>query len=89
MIFNSLVVLITAGLTTAVIYSSLPLSVRVILTSVGFLIIAADAAWLNRFAWKNPRFLTYGPYEYLRESELAHEREMAQMAQPEIKTLPK
>lgn len=33
--------------------------------------------WLNYFAAKNPRFLAYGPREYLEESRLAHERQMA------------
>ena len=39
--------------------------------------IAAVTIWLNAFAAFNPRFLCYGPREYLRESELAHERRMA------------
>ncbi len=39
--------------------------------------IAAVTVWLNVFAAYNPRFLNYGPREYLRESELAHERQMA------------
>ncbi len=33
--------------------------------------------WLNYFAAKNPRFLAYGPREYLEESRLEHERRMA------------
>jgi hypothetical protein len=41
--------------------------------------IAAVTLWLNVFAAINPRFLAYGPREYLRESELAHEREMAKI----------
>jgi hypothetical protein len=40
-------------------------------------LIALIVAWLNYFAWKNPRFLAYGPEEYIRESELEHERRMA------------
>lgn len=39
--------------------------------------IAAVTVWLNAFAALNPRFLNYGPTEYLRESEMAHERRMA------------
>jgi hypothetical protein len=39
--------------------------------------IAAATIWLNVFAAINPRFLNYGPREYLRESEMDHERRMA------------
>src|SRR5665213_1330695 len=39
--------------------------------------IAAIAIWLNIMAAVKPRFLAYGPAEYLRESELRHERIMA------------
>ena len=35
--------------------------------------------WLNMFAVKNPRFLTYGPREYLRESEMSHARQLAEI----------
>lgn len=42
-----------------------------------FTAILAITAWLNIFAALNPRFLAYGPREYLRESELEHERRMA------------
>lgn len=40
-------------------------------------VIATVTAGLNYFAWKNPRFLAYGPDEHLRESEMEHERRMA------------
>lgn len=39
--------------------------------------IAVVTIWLNVFAVVNPRFLNYGAREYLRESEMAHERRMA------------
>lgn len=39
--------------------------------------ILAVTIWLNVFAAINPRFLNYGPREYLRESEMQHERRMA------------
>jgi hypothetical protein len=39
--------------------------------------IAAITISLNVFAAVNPRFLNYGPREYLRESEMAHERRLA------------
>lgn len=41
--------------------------------------IAVVTIWLNAFAAINPRFLAYGPREYLRESEMAHEREMKRL----------
>jgi len=40
------------------------------------LAISVVTGWLNYFAWKNPRFLAYGPDEYIRESEMEHERKM-------------
>jgi hypothetical protein len=39
--------------------------------------ILAVTVWLNVMALAYPRFLNYGPAEYLRESEMAHERRMA------------
>ncbi len=48
----------------------------------GLVFVAAVTALLNYFAAQNPRFLTYGPAEYLRESELAHEREMVRLRKP-------
>lgn len=39
--------------------------------------ILAVTIWLNVFAATNPRFLNYGSREYLRESEMEHERRMA------------
>jgi len=38
--------------------------------------IAIVTIWLNVFAVLNPRFLCYGPREYLRESEMEHERRL-------------
>ena len=38
-----------------------------------FIAIVALTVWTNRFAAKNPHFLTYGPKEYIRESEMNHE----------------
>jgi hypothetical protein len=39
--------------------------------------IASVTVFLNGFAAINPRFLNYGGKEYLRESEMSHERIMA------------
>jgi hypothetical protein len=76
MIFNALALLVLLALSY---------SVRIPMRQwwAIFGAVLAVTAWLNIFAAVNPRFLAYGPREYLRESELAHEREMAK-----IKTLP-
>jgi len=76
-ISNGLCVLSLLAICLAVIRSDLSATVRTAITAVCILLIAGDTAWLNYFAWKNPRFLAYGPDEYLRESEMAHERHMA------------
>ena len=39
--------------------------------------IAVVTIWLNVFAAINPRFLNYGAREYLRESEMEHQRKMS------------
>jgi hypothetical protein len=49
---------------------------RLVVLGIVFLFIAGVTVWLNWFAARNPRFLAYGPREYLRESEMAHERRM-------------
>ena len=50
---------------------------KIVFIAASMALIALIVAWLNYFAWKNPRFLAYGPEEYIRESELEHERRMA------------
>jgi hypothetical protein len=50
---------------------------KIVFVALAIALIALIIAWLNYFAWRNPRFLAYGPAEYLRESELEHERRMA------------
>jgi hypothetical protein len=76
-IFNGLGVLayLWIGLTTLH-TESWPVP-KIVFTACCLALIAAIVGWLNYFAWKNPRFLAYGPQEYIRESELAHERHMA------------
>lgn len=49
---------------------------KIVFLAACLLVIAAVTGWLNYFAWKNPRFLAYGPDEYIRESELEHDRRM-------------
>lgn len=76
-VFNGLAVLayLWIGL-TALHTESWPLP-KVMFTAACMLLIACIVGWLNYFAWKNPRFLANGPQEYLRESEMQHERRMA------------
>jgi hypothetical protein len=73
MIFNALVVLVVGTLGWRL-PSAHPSDSPLAWTCIG--IIVAIALWLNIFAAINPRFLAYGPHEYLRESEMAHERKM-------------
>jgi len=73
-IFNGLSVLACFGLGWKTLSTdSWPIP-KVILLASCLLVIAAVTAWLNYFAWKNPRFLAYGPDEFLEESRMAHER---------------
>jgi hypothetical protein len=50
---------------------------KIVFVALCLLLIALTTIWLNYFASKNPRFLAYGPEEYIHESELSHERIMA------------
>lgn len=43
--------------------------------ALGFITVLT--IWLNVYSAINPRFLCYGPREYLKESQLEHERKMA------------
>jgi len=76
-ISNGLCVLSLLAIDLTVLRSNLGATARVAITAACIALIAGDTAWLNYFAWKNPRFLAYGPDEYIRESELEHERKMA------------
>ena len=76
-ISNGLCVLSLLAIDLTVLRSNLGTTSRIVVTVACIVLIAGDTAWLNYFAWKNPRFLAYGPDEYIRESELEHERRMA------------
>lgn len=78
-IFNGLVVLACLTLALSILHTDSWPEPKIVFFSVAVAIIAGIAAWLNFFAWKNPRFLAYGPDEYIRESELEHERRMAHL----------
>jgi hypothetical protein len=77
MVFNAFSILVVAFLAwrTADIEPTPPV------VWFGLVFIAAVTVWLNVFAAINPRFLAYGPTEYLEESRLAHEQEMARFRQ--------
>ena len=77
MIFNSLALLVTSGLLWRATSLDLSKPYVVEVLGVGFGFIVLVTVWLNVFAAMNPRFLAYGPKEYLRESELRHERILA------------
>jgi hypothetical protein len=76
MIFNGLAILACLTIGTVSLHTESWPVPKIVFVAISFGLIAADAVWLNYFAWKNPRFLAYGPAEYIRESELAHELKM-------------
>jgi hypothetical protein len=76
MIFNALAIISVTVLTWHALGIDLT-KPRLTVLGVGYAIIIGVTAWLNWFAAHNPRFLAYGSREYLRESEMAHERQMA------------
>lgn len=79
MIFNAFAVLGVIVLVVSGVRSDLTPD-KALLIRYGFGFVLLVTVWLNAFAAFKPRFLAYGPREYLRESELAHEREMAQIS---------
>ena len=81
MVFNALAIVVMAG----VVYGGVRLEFswfRATFLALAVAFIAGVTVWLNLFAWKNPRFLAYGPDEYLRESELLQERRMKGIEPP-------
>ena len=76
-IFNGLSILVSLTLGITVLHTEVWPVPKIVFLSIVFAIVAIVTGWLNYFAWKNPRFLAYGPDEYIRESELEHERRMA------------
>ena len=78
MVFNALAIVVMAWLVSG--GTRLEFAAwRVTFLGIGVVFTIGVTAWLNYFAWKNPRFLAYGPDEYLHESELDHERRMKGM----------
>jgi len=76
MIFDGLAILACLTICTISLHTeSWPIP-KIVFVAISLGLIAADAVWLNYFAWKNPRFLAYGLVESIRESELARELKM-------------
>lgn len=76
MIFNAFVVLVILVLAIRITMFD-PSPNQIIMLAFAYAFIVGVTFWLNWFASKNPRFLAYGPKEYIRESELAHQRKLA------------
>ena len=76
-IFNGFSILVSLTLGMTVLHTEVWPVPKIVFLSIVFAIVATVTGWLNYFAWKNPRFLAYGPDEYIRESEMEHERRMA------------
>lgn len=75
MIFNAFVIIAVLSFTSYVLHGTLTALQAYIAGGVlGF--VACLTGWLNWAVWRNPRFLTYGPAEYLEESRMAHEERM-------------
>lgn len=77
--FNAFVVLSLAGVVGSVLFSNLPQEIKIGSVAFFFLWVLGITVWINRIAQKDPRSIAYGPNEYLEESRLAHERQMAAM----------
>ena len=73
MIFNAFAILVIGWL----VWRTAEIQPTPWIVWIGIAFIAAVTIWLNIFAAINPRFLAYGPREYIRESELEHERRIA------------
>jgi hypothetical protein len=74
-IFNALAIIVMTALTWHALSLDLT-NPRLIVLGAGYAFIVGVTFWLNWFAAHNPRFLAYGPNEYLRESEMEHQRKM-------------
>jgi hypothetical protein len=75
MIFNAFSIISIGSIATAsAITGHVP-----ILEWVAICWIGGMTVWVNWQAAHDPRSLTYGPHEYLEESRLAHQRQMAAM----------
>src|SRR6266545_3363863 len=79
MIFNAFAILAAIILGGLVAMGRINSASQVVFVGISYLFIIGVTVWLNYFASTNPRFLAYGPAEYIRESELSHEREMAKI----------
>ena len=77
MVFNAFVIIALAGVVGTVLLSNLPLEVKIGSVVFFFAWVLGITVWINRIAKRDPRAVAYGPNEYLEESRLAHEREMA------------
>ena len=75
MIFNAFSIISLASIATGTAVSGhMPILTWVV---VGWII--GMTIWINWQAAHDPRSLAYGPHEYLEESKLAHQRQMAAM----------
>ena len=78
MIFNAFSILVMGFL----VWRTADLQPTPLIVWIGVGFILSVTVWLNIFAAVNPRFLAYGPREYLRQSEMSHEMEMEKLRKP-------
>jgi hypothetical protein len=77
LVFNAFVIFALAGVLTSVLFSDLPVMVKVASLICFVLWCLGISIWINRTARTDPRAICYGPNELLQESRLQHQRKMA------------
>src|SRR5712692_15082 len=83
-IFNGLAVLACFGIGWKTLNTESWPMPKIVFLALCLLLIASVTGWLNYFAWKNPRFLAYGPDEYIRESELDTSAALLEKSKPRV-----
>ncbi len=69
----ALFTLTIGGVSEGLILSGIPWQAKMTIYGVDIFCVLVIMIWMARIIERNPRALSYGPYEYLEESRLAHE----------------
>jgi hypothetical protein len=76
-VFNALVTLLLTTIVGGVLATSLPSWFRMGVVAFYFVWLTAMALWVYKSYRKDPRGLAYGPHEYLEESRMEYEHQLA------------
>jgi hypothetical protein len=76
LVFNALVIMLMASVTTAVLYATVPEWFKLTFAGAFAVGLVWMAVWVNIAIRRHPREMSYGPQEYLEERRLEHERRM-------------